>query len=98
MFIVKTTKEFDKWIDGIADSVTQLRLKRRLEQAQGGNLGDTKVLRDGVWEMKEDFGGGWRMYYVKKGNTLIVMLGGGNKSTQSKDLDRAIKLASKLEK
>lgn len=98
MFIVKTTKEFDKWIDGIADSITQLRLKRRLEKAQGGNLGDTKVLRDGVWEMKEDFGGGWRMYYVKKGNTLIVMLGGGNKSTQSKDLDRAIKLASKLEK
>ena len=62
-----------------------------------GNLGGVKAVGNGVVEMREHFGAGWRMYYVQRGETLIVMLGGGGKSTQSADIARAVKLAAKLE-
>lgn len=73
------------------------RLARRLEKAEGGNLGDVKPVGSNVWEMREFFGPGWRMYYVLRGDMLIVMLGGGDKSTQSQDIARAIALAEMLE-
>ena len=62
-----------------------------------GNLGDVKAVGNGVVEMREHFGAGWRMYYVQRGETLIVMLGGGGKSTQSADIAKAVKLAARLE-
>ena len=61
-----------------------------------GNLGDVKPVGEGVWEMREFFGSGWRMYYLQRGNVLIVMLGGGNKSTQSADIAKAIAMAKEL--
>ena len=72
-------------------------LARRLEKAQKGNLGDVKSISDGVFEMREHFGPGWRMYYVRRGDVLIVMLGGGDKSTQPADIAKAMRLASLLE-
>jgi putative addiction module killer protein len=62
-----------------------------------GNLGDTKFVGEGVFEMREHFGCGWRMYYVQRGDILLVMLGGGDKSTQANDIAKAQKLASTLE-
>jgi putative addiction module killer protein len=62
-----------------------------------GNLGDTKFVGEGVFEMREHFGCGWRMYYVQRGDVLLVMLGGGDKSTQASDIAKAQKLASTLE-
>jgi putative addiction module killer protein len=62
-----------------------------------GNLGDTKFVGEGVFEMREHFGCGWRMYYVQRGDILLVMLGGGDKSTQASDIAKAQKLASTLE-
>lgn len=97
MFILKTTPEFDTWLDGLKDRTTRLRLSRRLDKAQRGNLGDIKPVDGGVFEMREHFGPGWRMYYIQRGNVIIVMLGGGNKSTQAKDIAKAIELASTLE-
>ncbi len=97
MYTIKRTPEFDEWLSGIKDSTTKLRLARRLEKAQGGNLGDVKSVGNGVFEMRESFGPGWRMYYVKHGSILIVMLGGGEKSTQQKDIVNAIALAERLE-
>lgn len=79
------------------DRTTQQRLIVRLRKAMLGNLGDVKAVGNGVVEMREHFGAGWRMYYVQRGETLIVMLGGGGKSTQSADIARAVKLAAKLE-
>lgn len=70
---------------------------RRLEKAQKGNLGDVKSVGDGVFEMREHFGPGWRMYYVQRGEVLIVMLGGGDKATQTADIAKAVKLATMLE-
>jgi putative addiction module killer protein len=69
----------------------------RLRKASLGNLGDTKSVGQGVFEMREHFGSGWRMYYIQRGNTLVVMLGGGDKATQAADIIKAIHLASTLE-
>lgn len=97
MFTVRRTKEFDAWFLSLRDGVTRARLVARLRKAQLGNLGDVKSVESGVSEMREDFGPGWRMYYVKRGRLLIVMLGGGDKSTQAKDIAKAVKLAAQIE-
>lgn len=97
MYSVKLLPEFSAWLDGLKDRVTRLRLARRLDKAQRGNLGDVKVVGDGVFEMREHFGSGWRMYYIQRNETLIIMLGGGDKSTQSNDIAKAIKLSTLLQ-
>lgn len=91
------TPNFVKWLNGIKDITTQIRLTRRLDKARRGNLGDVKTLADGLYEMRGKFGPGWRMYYVKRGKTIIVMLGGGDKSSQSADIKDAKQLAGLLE-
>jgi len=68
-----------------------------LRKVQLGNLGDVESVGEGVYEMREHFGPGWRMYYVQRGGVLIVMLGGCDKSTQQADINRAIDLAKSLE-
>eukprot|EP01035_Chromulina_nebulosa_P063368 gene63368-86688_t len=77
---IKLTDEFSGWLAEIKDGMTQLRLRKRLRKATLGNLGDVKPVGEGVMEMREFFGPGWRMYYVQRGEVLIVMLGGGDKS------------------
>lgn len=79
------------------DGLTKRRLVARLRKAQLGNLGDTKPVGLGMFEMREHFGPGWRMYYVQRGTVLIVMPGGGDKSTQSADIAAAQKLAATIE-
>ena len=97
VFIVKTTPEFVRWLASLKDRMMQRRLARRLEKAQEGNLGDVKPVGEGVFEMREFFGPGWRMYYVQHGDVLVVMLGGGDKSTQQADIAAAQALAATLE-
>lgn len=97
MFSIKQLPEFTIWLSGLKDHVTSLRLAKRLDKAQRGMLGDVKQVGEGVFEMREHFGPGWRMYYIQRGTVLIVMLGGGDKSTQSADITKAMKLAATLE-
>lgn len=97
MYSIKRTDDFAIWLDGLKDRVTRQRLNARLRKATLGNLGDIKPVGEGVFEMREHFGPGWRMYYVHRGAALIVMLGGGDKSTQSADVTRALKLAAMFE-
>ena len=97
MFSIKRTNEFSAWLDGLKDRVTRQRLNVRLRKALLGSLGDVKPVGEGVSEMREHFGPGWRMYYVQRGEVLIVMLGGGDKSTQQADIRRAAALAKRLE-
>jgi putative addiction module killer protein len=97
MYKIKRTDEFSNWLDGLKDPITKQRLVGRLRKAMNGNLGDTKFVGEGVFEMREHFGCGWRMYYVQRGDILLVMLGGGDKSTQASDIAKAQKLASTLE-
>jgi len=70
-----------------------MRLLRRLEKAQRGLMGDVNPVGDGVYEMREFFGSGWRMYFIQRREILIIMLGGGDKSTQAKDIASAKALA-----
>jgi putative addiction module killer protein len=97
MYSIKALPEFTSWLNSLKDGVTRIRLARRLDKAQRGNLGDVKAVGEGVFEMREHFGPGWRLSYVQQGKTLIVILAGGDKSTQSADIAKAIKLAATLE-
>lgn len=97
MFTVKRTAEFDAWLFDLRDTMTRIRLAKRLDKVQRGLLGDTKPVGDGVHELREDFGPGWRMYYVQRGEVLVVMLGGGDKSSQQVDIQAAIALSKTLE-
>ena len=96
-FEVLELPEFTNWLDSLKDNTTRRRLVTRLRKVSLGNLGDTKPVGEGVREMREFFGSGWRMYYVQRGSIVIVMLGGGDKSTQQKDIEKAIALAKTLE-
>ena len=96
MFTVLETEAFIEWVNSLRDRATRIRLRRRLGKAMRGNLGDVKPVGEGVWEMREFFGSGWRMYYLQRGDVLIVMLGGGDKSTQPVDIAKAIAMAKEL--
>lgn len=98
MIEVKRLPEFDKWFANIKDKMVRIRLARRLDKMQRGNFGDVKHIQDDIWEMREFFGSGWRLYYLKYDNVLIVMLGGGDKSTQQKNIRTAIQLAKTIER
>ena len=97
MFKVVLTATFEQWLDGLRDAPTRRRLVLRLRKASLGQLGDVKPVASGVHEMREFFGPGWRMYYARRGDILIVMLGGGTKGTQSRDIEKAIALAETIE-
>ena len=98
MFNIVETEHFARWLSGLRDVRTRMRLVARLRKASLGNLGNVKPVGDGVWEMREFFGPGWRMYYVQRGDVLIVMLAGGDKSTQDKDIAAARAMAKELER
>ncbi|WP_245725236.1 type II toxin-antitoxin system RelE/ParE family toxin [Nitrosomonas halophila] len=97
MLIIKQLPQFKAWLFGLKNGMTRRRLARRLEKAQNGNLGDIKPVGNGVFEMREHFGPGWRMYYIQRGELLIVMLGGGDKSSQNEDIAKAQSIAASLE-
>jgi len=96
MYTVIETDEFSRWLSGLKDRATRIRLARRLNKARRGNLGDINPVGEGVTEMREFFGPGWRLYYVERTGALVIMLGGGNKSTQARDIERAKQLAKEL--
>ena len=96
MYSVIETDEFSEWLAGLKDVTTRLRLIKRLRRASLGQLGDVRPVGEGVWEMREFFGPGWRMYYVQRGDVIVLMLGGGDKSTQQRDIRRAQLLAKEV--
>ena len=96
MFTVKHTSQFDEWLSNLKDPKVKGRLVARLRKVQLGNLGDVKPVGEGVFEMREHFGPGWRIYYTQRGKDIIILLGGGQKSTQSTDIAKAIKLAGSI--
>jgi putative addiction module killer protein len=96
MNTIKRMPEFDRWLAGIRDGMTRIRLAKRLDKVQRGLLGDVAPVGEGVMEMREFFGPGWRMYYIEQTGMLIVMLGGGDKSTQSDDISHAIALSKTI--
>ncbi len=96
MYSVIETEACADLVDSIRDIPTRIRLRRRLGKAMRGNLGDVKSVGEGLWEMREFFGPGWRMYYIQRDHVLIVMLGGGDKSSQAQDIAAARAMAREI--
>lgn len=90
---VEKTVEYAQWIDALKDQAARARVLVRVERLIGGNPGEHRNLTDGVSELKIDFGPGYRVYYSRRGTRLLLLLAGGDKSSQSKDIPLAIKLA-----
>ena len=93
---IEMTAEFAQWLHGLADRPTRVRLLRRLERASQGLLGDVRPVGGPVFEMREFFGPGLRLYYIHKGKRVLFFLCGGNKGSQSADIAKARLMAEKL--
>lgn len=93
---VETTEVYREWINGLKDRAGRARVQVRVDRLVHGNPGKHRVLTDGVRELKIDFGPGYRVYYTERGGVLIVLLAGGDKSSQSKDIKSAIAMAKSL--
>lgn len=85
----KGNEPFIKWLESIRDKVTQARIRQRLRRIELGSLGDHGSVGDGVFELRLHFGPGYRVYYGRVGNDIILLLAGGTKSTQQRDINRA---------
>ena len=96
MFEIRKTEFFAKWLDGLADIHARARIQVRIERLAAGNPGDVKSVGEGVSELRIDYGPGYRVYYKKQGRLVIILLAGGDKRTQSKNIQTAIKLAKNL--
>jgi putative addiction module killer protein len=97
VFAILQTQEFQRWLDALRDQRAQVRIAARLRLAEAGNLGDWKSVGGEISEMRVNFGPGYRLYFARRGSILIVMLAGGDKSTQTKDIKRAQKILKELE-
>lgn len=93
---VRKTPEFQKWLDNLKDAKAYARVETRLFRLSLGLPGDVKPVGKGVSELRIDYGPGYRVYFTKQGNALIFILAGGDKSSQAKDLQTAIRLAATL--
>ena len=97
MYEIRRTETFSKWLDKLRDARARVRVLSRLTRAEDGNLGDTKPVGESVSEMRIDYGPGYRVSFTKRRKTIIVLLIGGDKSSQEQDIKRAIQLARDLE-
>jgi putative addiction module killer protein len=96
MFTVLQTEEFVAWLDALKDKRAQIRIAARLRQAEAGSLGDCQPIEGEVSEMRIHYGPGYRLYFVRRGRVIVVMLNAGDKSTQKRDIRHALKLATEL--
>lgn len=93
---IRKTEKFKKWIDTLNDIRARARILVRIERLSLGNPGDVKPVGEGVSELRINYGSGYRVYYKNRGDTIIILLVGGDKHTQSKDIKTALRLAKEL--
>lgn len=96
MVEIRKTEIFAKWIDSLNDIRARARIQARIERLAAGNPGDVKAVGEGVSELRIDYGPGYRVYYKKHGHKLVILLAGGDKSTQAMDIKTALRLARNL--
>jgi putative addiction module killer protein len=96
MIEVRKTEVFSKWLDGLKEMRARARVLVRIERLAAGNPGDVKPVGEGVSELRIDYGPGYRVYFVRRGQELIILLAGGDKRSQRKDIRMAIRLARDL--
>jgi putative addiction module killer protein len=97
MLNIRTTLTFDTWFAKLRDTRAKMRIQARIDRMQMGNRGDVKPVGQGVSEMRIDHGPGYRVYFVQRGDVLVVLLCGGDKATQRQDVDMAHILAANLD-
>ncbi len=96
MIEVRQTEVFFKWLMGLRDVRARARIQARIDRLESGNAGDAKPVGEGVSEMRIDYGPGYRVYFIKRRSELVILLAGGDKSSQSKDIRKALSLAADL--
>ena len=96
MIEIRKTDLFANWLDNLRDIQVKARVLVRVERLASGNAGDVKPVGEGVSEMRINYGPGYRVYFVQRGSELIILLAGGDKSSQPRDINAAIRLAQNL--
>ena len=96
MVEIRKTELFAKWIDGLQDTRARARILVRIERLAAGNPGDVKPVGQGVSELRIDYGPGYRVYYTQRRRSIVILLAGGEKRTQDKDVKTALRLAKNL--
>ena len=96
MFEVRKTDDYAKWLDSLRDVRVRARVLVRVERLAAGNPGDVRPVGEGVSELRIDYGPGYRVYFKKQGRAIVVLLAGGDKRTQSRDIEKALRLARNL--
>lgn len=97
MIEIRKTEVFSLWLDRLRDLRARARVQARIERIADGNAGDARPVGEGVSELRIDYGPGYRVYFKKQGRKVIVLLAGGDKSTQDRDIKTALRLARELE-
>lgn len=93
---ILTTDVFDHWFSGLRDRRAAMRVQARIDRAEAGNFGDCEPVGEGVSEMRIHYGPGYRVYFTQRGHELVILLAGGEKSSQTKDIKAALDLARQL--
>ena len=93
---IRKTEAFAKWLDGLDDIRGRARVLARIERLASGNPGDAAPVGEGVSELRINYGPGYRVYYKQVGESLVILLAGGDKQTQTKDIKTALRLARNL--
>ena len=93
---IHTTEAFDAWFSGLKDKQAARRVQVRIDRAEDGNFGDCAPVGEGVSEMRVHYGPGYRVYFVQRGMEVVILLAGGDKSTQSGDIKTALDIARQL--
>jgi putative addiction module killer protein len=96
MIEIRKTAHFAKWIDNLHDIRARARILVRIERLATGNPGDVKAVGEGISELRIDYGPGYRVYYTQHGRSVVILLAGGDKSTQARDIKTALRLAKNL--
>lgn len=96
MLEIRKTDTYAQWIDSLRDLQARARIQVRIERLAAGNPGDVKAVGDGISELRIDYGPGYRVYFTKRGREVVILLAGGDKSTQSADIKIALRLARNL--
>ena len=96
MIEIRKTTVFARWMEGLRDLRARARGQVRIERLAAGNAGDVKPVGEGVGELRVDYGPGYRVYFTKRGLTVVILLVGGDKRTQAADIRTALRLARNL--
>ena len=96
MIEIRKTEKYAQWLDGLRDINARARIQIRVERLAAGNAGDIKSVGEGVSELRINYGPGYRVYFTKRGRELVILLAGGDKSTQASDIKTALRLAHNL--